>query len=288
VQNTPFSINKTLNIRGRLLPLDSPQIMGILNVTPDSFYDGGRLTTEAAILARAEQMLKEGATFLDVGGYSSRPGAADIPVEEELARVVPAVRAIHRTFPQAVVSIDTFRAAVARAAVAEGAGMINDISGGSLDAGMPQAVADTGVPYVLMHMRGTPQTMREQAHYDDLLKALNDYYHERIHKFQHAGCTDIILDPGFGFAKTREQNFELLHKLPLLHVHGKPLLVGLSRKSMVWKTLGVEAKDALNGTTAMHTVALLQGASILRVHDVREAQQVITLVSALNKEKRTS
>jgi dihydropteroate synthase len=288
VQNTPFSINKTLNIRGRLVSLDSPRIMGILNVTPDSFYDGGRLTTEAAILERAERMLAEGATFLDVGGYSSRPGAADIPEAEELARVVPAVRAIHRVFPQAIISIDTFRAPVARAAVAEGAGMINDISGGGLDGDMPRVVAEAGVPYVLMHMRGTPQTMKEQVHYDDLLKALNDYFHERIRLFLDAGCKDIILDPGLGFAKTREHNFELLHKLPLLHIHGRPLLVGLSRKSMVWKTLGIEAKDALNGTTAMNTVALLQGASILRVHDVREAQEVITLLSALNKEKRTS
>jgi dihydropteroate synthase len=166
--------------------------------------------------------------------------------------------------------------------------MINDISGGGLDAQMPRVVAEAGVPYVLMHMRGTPQTMKDQVHYGDLLKALNDYFHERIHVFQQAGCKDIILDPGLGFAKTREQNFELLNKLPLLHMHGKPLLVGLSRKSMVWKTLGIEAKDALNGTTAMNTVALLQGASILRVHDVREAREVITLVSALNKEKRTS
>lgn len=270
------------------MTLDSPLLMGILNVTPDSFYDGGRLTTEAAILERAERMLAEGATFLDVGGYSSRPGAADIPEAEELSRVLPAVRAICRAFPQAIVSIDTFRAAVARAAVAEGAGMINDISGGGLDTQMPGVVAEAGVPYVLMHMRGAPQTMKEQVQYDDLLKNLNDYFHQRIRLFHDAGCKDIILDPGFGFAKTREQNFELLNKLPLLHMHGKPLLVGLSRKSMVWKTLGIEAREALNGTTAMNTVALLQGASILRVHDVREAREVVTLVSALNKEKRTS
>lgn len=270
------------------MTLDSPLLMGILNVTPDSFYDGGRLTTEGAILERAERMLTEGATFLDVGGYSSRPGAADIPESEELSRVLPAVRAICRAFPQAIVSIDTFRAEVARAAVAEGAGMINDISGGGLDAQMPRVVAEAGVPYVLMHMRGTPQSMKEQVHYDDLLKDLNDYFHQRVHLFQKAGCKDIILDPGFGFAKTREQNFELLNKMSLLHIHGKPLLVGLSRKSMVWKTLGIEARDALNGTTAMNTVALLHGASILRVHDVHEARQVITLVSALNKEKRTS
>lgn len=262
--------------------------MGILNVTPDSFYDGGRLTTERAILERAGQMLAEGATFLDVGGYSSRPGAADVPEAEELARVLPAVKAIVKTFPGAIVSIDTFRAGVARAAVAEGAGMINDISGGGLDAGMPQAAAEAAVPYVLMHMRGTPQTMKDQVQYDDLLKTINDYFHQRVRLFHDAGCKDIILDPGFGFAKTREHNFELLGKLPLLQLHGKPLLVGLSRKSMVWKTLGIEAAEALNGTTAMNTVALLHGASILRVHDIREAQQVITLVSALNKEKRPS
>lgn len=262
--------------------------MGILNVTPDSFYDGGRLTTEAAVLARAEQMLTEGALFLDVGGYSSRPGAADTPEAEELRRVVPAVRALCRTFPEAIVSVDTFRAAVAEAAAAEGAGIINDISGGALDARMPQVVAEAGVPYVLMHMRGTPQTMKEDVHYDDLLKDINDYFHQRIARFQEAGCKDIILDPGFGFAKTREQNFELLNRLPLLRVHGKPLLTGLSRKSMVWKTLGIAPADALNGTTAMNTVALLQGASILRVHDVRAAQEVITLVSALNKEGHTS
>jgi len=172
--------------------------------------------------------------------------------------------------------------------VAEGASMINDISGGGLDAQMPRVAAQAGVPYVLMHMRGTPQTMKEHVHYDDLLKNVNDYFHERIHRFQEAGCKDIILDPGLGFAKTREQNFELLNKLPLLQMHGKPLLIGLSRKSMVWKTLGIAPGEALNGTTAMNTVALLQGASILRVHDVREAREVITLVSALNKEKRTS
>lgn len=273
-----FSTPKTLNIRGKLMDLSVPRVMGILNVTPDSFYDGGRYTSEAAIAGQAEKMLKEGAAFIDVGGYSSRPGAADISSEEELRRVVAAIRAIMKNFPEAIITIDTFRSEVARAAVAEGAGIINDISGGELDPEMFNTVAALQVPYILMHMRGTPQTMNSMTEYDNLMRDIIAYFHQKIFALQALGVKDIIIDPGFGFAKTVQQNFELLDKLNGLRILDKPLLVGLSRKSMVWRTLGITPGEALNGTTVLHTLALLRGASILRVHDVKEAVEVVRLL----------
>jgi dihydropteroate synthase len=284
VQNTPFSINKTLNIRGRLVSLDKPAIMGVLNITPDSFYDGGRYNSDTAILKQAEKMLSDGATFIDVGGYSSRPGASDISTEEEIKRVVPAITTINKEFPQAILSIDTFRAEVARTAVDTGASMINDISGGSLDKNMFQTVASLDVPYVLMHMRGTPQTMAKDAQYQNLLREIFDYFHPKVAELQQYGVKDIIIDPGFGFAKTREHNFELLNSLDAFRAFGRPVLCGLSRKSMIWKTLNITAEEALNGTTSLNTVALLKGASILRVHDVKEAREVVDLAMALNKQ----
>jgi dihydropteroate synthase len=281
-QNTAFSTNITLNIRGQLLDLRQPRVMGIINCTPDSFYEGSRANTDDEILQAASRMLEEGATFLDVGAYSSRPGADHIPEEEELRRAVHAIALLQREFPQAILSIDTFRAQVARACVANGAAMINDISGGSLDPKMIQTAGELRVPYVLMHMKGTPQTMREEAVYDNLIVEINQYFSEKIAALQHHGVTDIIIDPGFGFAKNIQQNFELLRHLHLLGIHHRPLMAGLSRKSMIWKTLNVTPADALNGTTALNMIALTHGASILRVHDVKAAREAIELFNHLN------
>ena len=229
-------------------------------------------------------MLSDGATFIDVGGYSSRPGASDISTEEEIKRVVPAITTINKEFPQAILSIDTFRAEVARTAVDTGASMINDISGGSLDKNMFQTVASLDVPYVLMHMRGTPETMAKDTQYQNLLREIFDYFHPKVAELQQYGVKDIIIDPGFGFAKTREHNFELLNSLDAFRAFGRPVLCGISRKSMIWKTLNITAEEALNGTTSLNTVALLKGASILRVHDVKEAREVVDLAMALNKQ----
>jgi dihydropteroate synthase len=281
VQNTGFSTNKTLNINGRLINLDRPKVMGILNVTPDSFFDGGRFTSDSEILHQAEKMIVEGADFIDVGGYSTRPGAREVTAEEESARVLNAIHLIKKHFPDALVSIDTFRATVASAAIREGAGLINDVSGGQLDPLMFTTVAALKVPYVLMHMRGTPQTMTQQTQYDDLIRDIIQFFHKRISELTALGVKDIIVDPGFGFAKTREQNFLLLDQLEYLTVLGKPLLAGLSRKSMIWKTLNIKPEEALNGTTALHAIALLKGASIIRVHDVKASVEVVNLMHAL-------
>jgi dihydropteroate synthase len=269
---------------GRLLDLRQPQIMGILNVTPDSFYPGSRLgdgaTTE--LLRRAETMLTAGAAALDVGGYSSRPGADDIAPPEELRRLLPAIEALRREFPQAFISVDTFRAAVATEAVAAGADLINDIGGGTLDADMLATVARLRVPYCLMHLRGNPQTMRGLTHYDeDLVLTILRFFRDQLEKLRQANGgyppADVLLDPGFGFAKNAPQNFELLCRLPELHMLGHALLVGLSRKAMVHKFLGLSPEAALNGTTALHMRALQGGARLLRVHDVAEARQVVRL-----------
>lgn len=253
--------------------------MGILNITPDSFYSDSRVQSEKEILTTAEKMLVAGATILDVGGYSSRPGAKDISETEEIQRVSHAVKAILNEFPQALISVDTFRSSVAKAAIHEGACMINDISGGSLDPKMFEVVAALKVPYILMHMQGTPQTMASLTNYNNLVKDILDYFHQKIDILHQLGVKDLVLDPGFGFAKTVEQNFSLLNHLDYFKLFGAPLLVGLSRKSMIWKTLDITAADALNGTTALHAIALLKGASILRVHDVKEAVETIKLFS---------
>jgi len=261
--------------------------MGILNVTPDSFYDGGRFQTDASILEHAEKMISEGADIIDVGGYSSRPGAAEIPETEEKDRVVKAISAIAKHFPGTIISVDTFRSTVAEAAVEAGALMVNDVAGGNLDPQMFQTVARLNVPYILMHMRGNPQTMSSLTQYANLMKEMLDYFHEKIHSLRQFEIKDIIVDPGFGFSKTAEQNFSILQNLEKFSILGKPLLVGLSRKSMVWKTLGVQASEALNGTTSLNTMALLKGANILRVHDVREAREVIKLFTSLQHNVRT-
>jgi dihydropteroate synthase len=283
VQNTAFSTNKTLNLNGRLINLETPVVMGILNVTPDSFFDGGKYVGERAILERAEKMILQGATILDVGGYSSRPGAAEVSLDEEKERVLSAIRFILKQFPETYISIDTFRSEVARAAVGEGACLVNDISGGTLDENMFPTVGKLNVPYVLMHMKGNPQTMTKQTQYENLLLDLTTYFHTKTDALKNAGVKDVIIDPGFGFAKTREQNFELLNSLQEFKIFGKPLMVGLSRKSMVWKTLNCNPSEALNGTTALHSIALLNGADILRVHDVREAVEVVTLMKEVKK-----
>lgn len=274
-----FSTNKTLNLRGRLLNLATPAVMGIVNATPDSFYDGGRYPCETLLLNRVEQMLHEGATFIDVGGYSTRPGADEISAAEELKRIIPLIKNITRNFPEALISVDTFRSEVAKAAVQEGACMINDVSGGAADTSMYQTVANLQVPYVLMHMRGTPKTMSTKTDYENLLKDITDYFHERINQLEALHVKDIIIDPGFGFAKTPEQNFQLLNDLEYFKILQRPVLIGVSRKSTIWKTLSITPEEALNGTTCLHTLALLQGASILRVHDVKEASEAIKLLS---------
>lgn len=284
MQNKTFITNKTLNLGGRLLDLTEPKVMGILNATPDSFYAGSRATTEKEVLTRAGQMLKEGATWLDIGGYSTRPGAPEVPENEEHQRIIPLIQAICREFPSALVSVDTFRSTIARAALEAGAVMINDISGGTLDKNMHAVAAEAGVPYVLMHTRGTPQTMSTLTNYNNLVRQLMDYFHQKLLELRQAGVNDIVIDPGFGFAKTVEQNFQLLNHLPHLRALGAPILVGVSRKSMIWKTLQLSAEQALNGTTSLDTVALLKGADILRVHDVQPALEAIRLISAMRQE----
>ncbi|HYG17330.1 MAG TPA: dihydropteroate synthase [Ohtaekwangia sp.] len=282
-----FSTNKTLNVHGRLVDLGRPRVMGIMNVTPDSFYGGSRFNTDTEILKNAEKMIRDGAMFIDVGGHSTRPGAPEISVQEELSRVVQAIRLISKNFPDTLISIDTFRSAVAAAAVQEGAGLINDVSGGSLDPLMFQTAASLKVPYILMHMRGTPQTMMQFTAYDNLVKDITDYFHQKIFQIEQLGVADVIIDPGFGFAKTVQQNFELLRNFDYFRILNKPLLAGLSRKSMIWRTLSISPEEALNGTSALHAVALLKGADILRVHDVKEACQVIGLMQELTATENT-
>ena len=282
MQSKIFSPNKTLNVRGRLVDLSVPKVMGVINVTPDSFYGGSR-ADEKTVLTKAESMLKDGAAFIDLGGYSSRLGADDISVDEELKRVLPAITAIHKNFPEAILAIDTFRSEVARLAVEAGASLVNDISAGKLDPNMMSVVGQLGVPYLMMHMKGMPQTMNQLATYGNLIKEMVEYFHQQIAKAREAGIKDIIIDPGFGFAKTVEHNFEILRQLDCFKIFERPLLVGLSRKSMIWRTLGITPDQALNGTTTLNTLALMRGASILRVHDVKEAVECVRLVAELKE-----
>lgn len=253
--------------------------MGILNVTPDSFFDGGRHNGLNKAVMHGRNLIEQGADIIDIGGYSSRPGAKNISIQEELDRLVPVVEALVTAIPNIVISIDTFRAEVARNAIHAGAQVINDISGGSLDSTMFQTVADLNVPYILMHTRGTPQNMQEQTNYSNIIEDVCLYFGERISRLRALGVKDIILDPGFGFAKTLDQNYELLDQLEALHAYQLPILGALSRKSMIYKKLRLTPKDALNGTTALHTILLTKGVHILRVHDVKEAKEVIDLLS---------
>ena len=267
----------TINCNGELIDLSIPKVMGILNVTPDSFFDGGRYTNNREVLQRVEQMLTDGATFIDVGGYSSKPNAVAVTVQEEKARTIPVVASIVQHFPEAIVSIDTFRSDVAQLCLDQGAAIVNDISAGLLDPLMLKIVANYQVPYIMMHMKGTPQTMSALAQYDDLVKEILFYFSERIAAARSLGISDLIVDPGFGFAKTIDQNFELLRHLDIFKNLDLPILAGVSRKSMIHKTLQIKPEEALNGTTVLNTLALEKGAAILRVHDVKEAVETIKL-----------
>lgn len=272
-------VHYTLNVRGRLLDLSKPQVMGILNVTPDSFYAGSRMETEEAVRRRVRQIIAEGGSMIDVGAYSSRPGAADVSAEEEMERLRRGMSIVREEAPEIPVSVDTFRADVAKMAVEElGVDIINDISGGELDKEMFKTVAKLGVPYILMHMKGTPQTMQQAPHYDDLMKEVMLYFAEKVQQLRDLGQKDIVLDPGYGFAKTIDHNYELLKHQEMLEVFELPLLVGVSRKSMIYRFLGSSPEEALNGTTVLNTLALQKGANILRVHDVKEAVEVVRLV----------
>lgn len=272
----------TINCKGQLIDLSVPKVMGILNITPDSFYDGGTHKNEKDILNHVKKMLHEGATFIDVGAYSSRPNADYVNEDVELKRVVPIVELIIKAFPETLISIDTFRSEVAKQCINAGAAIVNDISAGKLDDNMLQTIADLKVPYIMMHMRGTPQNMQEHTQYNNLVKEVLLYFSERIAAAKALGIIDMIVDPGFGFAKTLEQNYELLNTFELFKMTDKPLLAGLSRKSMIYKTLETSAQEALNGTSVLNTVALLKGASILRVHDVKEAMECIKLTRLLD------
>ncbi len=272
----------TINCNGKLISLDQPNVMGILNVTPDSFFDGGKYKDESSILQQVEKMLFQGATFIDIGAYSSRPGALEVDEATELQRITPIVTLILQHFPDTILSIDTFRSNVAKACIERGAAIINDISAGVQDKNMLSTIAELKVPYIMMHMRGTPQNMQQKTGYEDILKEILFFFSERLAAAKALGITDMIIDPGFGFAKNLKQNYELLNHMEVLNMIEHPLLAGISRKSMIYKTLNTTAEHALNGTTALHMVCLQKGAKILRVHDVKEAMECIKLFEQLN------
>jgi dihydropteroate synthase len=268
----------TINCKGKLIDLTVPKLMGILNITPDSFYEGSRFTELDKILAQAEKMLNEGATFLDIGGHSTRPGATPVSEEEEKKRVLPTIEGILKHFPEALISVDTFRASIAKESIELGAVMVNDVSGGDLDDNMFETVANLNVPYVLMHSRGTPETMLQMTQYDDLIVDILDDLQKKVYQLRQLGQKDIIIDLGFGFAKNIEQNYQLINHLEDFSIMELPMLVGVSRKSMIWRKLDISSKDSLNGTTSLNTIALMKGASILRVHDVKEAMEAVKIV----------
>ena len=271
-----------MNCKGQLLDLSTPKVMGILNVTPNSFFDGGKYKNEKELLDRAEKILSEGADFIDLGAYSSKPSAEFVSEEEEISRIIPVVNLLQKHFPDSILSIDTFRAGVAKSCIESGAAIINDISAGKLDDKMLETIAKYNVPYIMMHMKGTPQTMQTLTQYDDIIKEMLFYFSERIAAARTLGINDLIVDPGFGFAKTLEQNYSVMQKLELFQMLDLPLLVGVSRKSMIYKALDVNAEMALNGTTVLNTIALTKGTKILRVHDVKEAVECVTLFNKLN------
>lgn len=275
-------LKMTLNCKGKLIDLSTPKVMGILNVTPNSFYDGGKFIGEIQILAQVEKMILEGATFIDIGAYSSKPNAEFVSEKEEVSRIFPIVNLIQKHFPETVLSIDTFRSEVAKNAIENGAAIINDISAGSLDDKMLETVAKYNVPYIMMHMKGTPQTMQTMTNYENIVKEMLFYFSEKIAKARSFGIHDLIIDPGFGFAKTLEQNYEVLQKLELFELLKLPLLAGFSRKSMIYKLLNSVPEEALNGTTVLNTIALTKGAKILRVHDVKEAMECIILFQKMH------
>lgn len=273
----------TLNCKGRLLVMEKPLVMGIINVTPDSFFAGSRYEDTDEVLRQAEKMLKDGAAILDIGGQSTRPGSEKLNAEDELKRVIEPISAIHKNFPEAFISIDTYYSSVAKEAVAAGASIVNDISAGNMDEGMIETVAALKVPYVLMHMQGTPQTMQQHSNYENVTKEVLDFFIRKTDELHKAGITDVIIDPGFGFGKTIAHNFELLRNLSVFKMLDCPLLLGISRKSTIYKTLGISADEALNGSTVLNTIGLMNGASILRVHDVKEAVGAVKLFDACYK-----
>lgn len=273
----------TLNCKGRLMVIDKPIVMGIINATPDSFFAGSRKASADDIIRQTAIMLEEGAGMIDIGGQSTRPGSLPVSEEEELSRVIGGIEAIHKHFPECIISVDTYYARVAKEAVTAGASIVNDISAGTLDPAMTETVASLQVPYVLMHIQGTPQTMQQSPHYDNVTREVLDFFATRLAALQQAGIADIIIDPGFGFGKTNAHNFELLNQLPVFKMLEKPLLIGLSRKGMIYKTLKINSEEALNGTTALNTIALMKGANILRVHDVKAAVEAITLVQTMQQ-----
>ena len=274
----------TINCAGKLVDLSTPKIMGILNVTPDSFYDGGVHSSDKKILNHVEKMLKDGAFFIDIGGYSSRPNGKNIDENEELNRVVPALELVNNNFPETIISIDTFRSKVAETCLNSGASIINDISAGEMDKKMMKIVGKHNVPYIMMHMKGNPQNMINKTSYDDMIKEIVKYFSKKINQAVSYKINDMIIDPGFGFAKDLKQNYDLLSNIDLLKILDKPIMVGISRKSMIYQSLKTNAKESLNGTTVLNTVSLIKGASILRVHDVKEANECIKLISALNNQ----
>ena len=275
-------VHRYLNVNGQLLDLSVPQVMGILNVTPDSFYAGSRMQTEADIAQRAQQILSEGASIIDIGAYSSRPTAENISSEEEMHRLRMGLEVLKRNHPDAIISVDTFRADVAEWCVEEyGVAIINDIAAGEMDSEMFETVARLGVPYIMMHMQGTPQSMQAEPHYDNLLKEIFMYFAKKIQQLRDLGVKDIVLDPGFGFGKTLEHNYELMAHLEEFKVFELPLLVGISRKSMIYRLFGSTPQEALNGTTVLDTIALMKGADIIRVHDVREAVEAVKMVEKI-------
>jgi len=283
-KDTFLNRKTTLNVNGKLLDLSSPCVMGILNLTTDSFYGKSRIGSVEQALKRAEAIQQEGGKFIDIGAYSSRPGASDISEKAEIGRIVPVVEAISGNYPELLISIDTFRAKVARSAVGAGAHVINDISAGNMDEAMFGTIADLNIPYILMHMRGTPQTMQQHTNYQNLVLEMADYFSDKISRLKKLGVCDLILDPGFGFAKTLEQNYQLLQRMEDFNFFELPVLAGLSRKSMIYKFLGGGPEQALNGTTALNTIALLKGANILRVHDVKAATECIALVTKMQQQ----
>jgi dihydropteroate synthase len=283
-KDTFLNRKTTLNLKGKLLDLSSPCVMGILNLTTDSFYSSSRISSVELALQRAEVILNEGGKFIDIGAYSSRPGADDVTAQEETDRIVPVVQAITKNFPDALISIDTFRAKVARNAIEAGAHIINDISAGNMDEAMFPTIAELKVPYIMMHMRGTPQTMQQNTEYNNLMLDMASYFSDKVGRLKSLGVHDIILDPGFGFAKTLEQNYEVLQRMEDLNFFELPVLAGLSRKSMIYKFLGGGPEQALNGTTTLNTIALLKGANILRVHDVKAAAECIALVTKVQQQ----
>lgn len=274
----------TINCKGQLIDLTMPKVMGILNVTPNSFYDGGMYKSSSEMLTKVGKMLSDGATFIDVGAYSSKPSAEYVSEEEELQRIIPIINLILEYYPETLLSIDTFRSEVAKVCIENGAAIINDISAGNLDDKMLETVAKYNVPYIMMHMRGTPETMQKMTTYDDIVKEILFYFSDKVAKSRSYGINDLIIDPGFGFAKTLDQNYEVLQKMELFEILELPLLAGFSRKSMIYKTLQSSADEALNGTTVLNTVALTKGAKILRVHDVKEAMECVTLYKKINNQ----